>query len=141
MSITFQDKKTGKIAKTKLVKIGNKDINTIKNVNTIMSKNNIRWDNIDTDLDIAIVAEYTKVEFNWIVKSENAPHEMEFEIQDGGIPVKYTGLDADHKPIEVTIEQKGNRVIERIEKGGKYPKTINPTINVQTGEYYNDTLV
>ena len=85
---------------------------------------------MDTDLDLSVTADNTSVTFDWIVKSENAPHEVQFELNDGGIPIVYKGIDANKQAIEVKTQIDGNKVIESIDKGGKYPKIINPDFRV-----------
>jgi hypothetical protein len=89
-SITVKDKKTGQITSLKLIRVGDKDIKDIKN-NASISKGKVQWADVATDLDLAITPDNTQVNFDWIVKSENAPHEVEFEIKDGGIPIIYKG--------------------------------------------------
>ena len=100
-SFTVQDKKTSQTTTIKLTRVGNKDIKDIGKQAPVQSDGKIQWENVDTDLDLAITAENTRVSFDWIVKSANAPHEVQFEIKDGGIPITYQGTDADGKPVTV----------------------------------------
>ena len=113
----------------KLDKVGDKNTKDMKKTAKI-SKGKVQWDDVATDLDLAITAYNTQVSFDWIVKSENAPHNVEFDIQDGGIPVIYGGFDAVGKAVNVTTDKKDNKIAESIEKGGKYPKIINPQLRV-----------
>jgi hypothetical protein len=96
----------------------------------VLSKGKVQWADVATDLDLAITADNERVSFDWIVKSENAPHEVTFEIQDGGIPVVYKGKDAQNKSVDVKILKNGKNIVESIEKGGQYPKTINPDFTI-----------
>lgn len=98
----------------------------------------MQWRDIAPDLDVAVTAANTWVSFDWVVKSENASHEVEFEVSDGGLSILYRGFDAEYNPVEVTTTRNGNRVTERIEKGGKYPKVINPVIEPTVGSGAND---
>jgi hypothetical protein len=136
--ITVKDKKTGQATTLKMIRVGDKDISQTKNITAEIAAEKINWKNVDTDLDLAISPENTRVNFDWIVKSENAPHEVEFEIEDGGIPITYKGVDAEEEPVQVTTEKSGNRVIERIEKCGKYPKVNNPSLDLQVNTSTND---
>ncbi len=137
-SLTVQDKKTGRVTSLTLSKVGNIDINNITKKAATISPGKIQWTDIATDLDLAITAENTRVRFDWIVKSEKAPHEMEFEIKDGGITITYGGTDADGQAVNVTAQRNGNKIVESIQPGGKYPKVINPVIDVNTGASNND---
>jgi hypothetical protein len=128
-SITVKDKKTNRVSTLTLVRAGDKSINDLQGSARI-SANKVQWDNAATDLDIAITPCNSRVNFDWIVKSQNAPHEVEFTIQDGGIPIVFQGFDADGQMVEVIAEKTGDRIVERIEKGGKYSKTINPEFQV-----------
>jgi hypothetical protein len=147
MSITVYDKKTGQTTSLGLSKIGDREMSEINEISEIREEDSkqtqgkIQWSDVDTDLDIAITAQNTRVRFDWIVKSENAPHEVEFEIKDGGIPISYQGTDADGNSIEVAATKTDNGIIERIEKGGKYPKVINPVIDVNTGASADDCIM
>ena len=140
-SFIIQDKRTGKITSLKLTKIGDLDIRNISQKTGALSKGKIQWNDIVPDLDIAIVAENDQVSFDWVVKNDKAPHTVEFEVVDGGIPIIYGGWDSIKKPVKVSTQKLGNRVIESIEKGGKYPKHINPIINVQVGADSNDSMI
>ncbi len=140
-SLTVQDKKTGKVTTLALTKIGNMDITTIGKTVAIASKGKIQWNDVVTDLDLAVTAENTQVRFDWIVKSEKAPHQMEFQINDGGIPISYKGTDADGQAVNVTAQRNGNKIVETIQPGGKYPKIINPIIDVDVNASENDCQV
>lgn len=125
----------------RLTKIGNQGIQQIEKKAATISQGKIQWDDAATDLDLAITAENTKVSFDWVVKSENAPHEVQFEIEDGGIPIIYRGVDADRKAVEVSVSKSGNLVTETIQKGGKYPKIINPTLDLDVEASEDDCMV
>ena len=75
-----KDKKTGQVTTLRLTRVGDKDIKEIKTTASI-SKGKIQWNDVATGLDLAINAGNTRINFDWIIKSENAPHEMEFENQ------------------------------------------------------------
>ena len=141
MSFAVADKKTGQTASVKLTRVGGTVAKDMAASNVTISVGRIQWDNVTSDLDLAISAYNSRVSFDWVVKSEDAPHEVEFEIHDGGLPVQYRGLDADGKAVEVLSTKAGDRVTERIEKGGKYPKTINPTIDLSIASSYDDGCV
>jgi hypothetical protein len=135
-AFTVYDKKTGKTTSIRLNKIGEKDIRDIKDSGkkeSQVSKGKILWSDVAADMDLAITAENTRVNFDWIVKSEDSPHQVEFEIEDGDLPICYQGFDAQGQKVDVTTQKDGNKIIETIEKGGNYPKTINPTIYDMTG--------
>ena len=131
-SITLKDKKTGQISTLRLTRVGDKEIKNIQKPAAI-SEGKIQWSDVDTDLDLAITADNTRVSFDWIVKSDNAPHEVQFDFQDGGIPVVFKGQDAQNKSVDINIQKNGNSVVESIEKGGQYPKTINPDFQIAAG--------
>jgi hypothetical protein len=143
-SFTVYDKKTGNTSSVKLNKVGDKDIQDMPDLNAKnaeISRGKILWSDVDTDLDLSITADNTRVSFDWVVKSEKAPHEVEFEVEDGGILIIYQGVDADGEPVDVVASKNGNMVTESIEKGGTYPKVINPTIDVDTGASADDCRV
>jgi hypothetical protein len=140
-SLTVQDKRTGQTTSLRLTRVGISNVNAIEKKVPMTSKGKIQWENVADDLDLAITAENTSVRFDWIVKSGNAPHEVEFDIRDGGIPILYKGVDADGHTINVTSTIKGNKLTEKIEKGGKYPKVINPVIDVNIGASANDCFM
>lgn len=129
-SLTVYDKKTEKTSSLRLCGIGNEDAGNIEKTAPAISEGKIQWDNMVDGLDVAVTARNTSVSFDWIIKDENAPHEVEFEIEDGGIPVIYQGRDADGKEVEVEVAKNDGKVTERIEKGGKYPILVNPVIDV-----------
>jgi hypothetical protein len=124
-AITIKDKKTGQISTLSLIKIGGKEIKNVQKP-ALISQGKVQWNDVDIDLDLAVTADNTSISFDWIVKSEYAPHQVEFDFQDGGIPVDFKGTDGERKSINVAVQKNGNVVIESIEKGGNYPKTINP---------------
>jgi hypothetical protein len=124
----------------KLTKVGDKDAKDIKQAAKV-SKGKVQWNDVATDLDLAIVADNTQVNFDWTVKSENAPHQVEFEIKDGGIPIVFRGFDGAGEAVKVTADKIGDKIVEKIEKGGKYPKVINPTIDVQVGSSTDDGFI
>lgn len=142
-SFTVFDKKTGQTTTLGLTRIGNVNLLDAKNYEDLtpdIAKGKILWSNIDTDLDLSITAENSRVSFDWIVKSENAPHEVEFEIKDGGIPISYQGMDAEGNSIEVITSMADGKITERIEKGGKYPVIVNPVIDFNIGASADDCL-
>jgi hypothetical protein len=136
-SIKVKDKITGQVSELKLIKVGDKDIKETNKTAAKVSKGKAQWNEVATDLDLAITAENMRVNFDWIVKSEAAPHEVTFEIEDGGIPINYRGLDANREAVEVKTKKDGDKITETIEKGGNYPKIINPSLNLQVSTSYN----
>jgi hypothetical protein len=143
-SFTVYDKKTGNTSSVKLNKVGEKDIQDMPDLqakNAEISKGKILWSDADIDLDLSITADNTRVSFDWVVKSEKAPHEVEFEIEDGGIPIIYQGADAEGAPVDVVANKNGNIVTETIEKGGTYPKVINPVLDLQVSAGANDGYI
>lgn len=140
-AFTITDKKTSKTASIKLTKIGDIETKDVEEKTAKISAGKIHWDIAVADLDLAITATNSGVSFDWVVKSLEAPHEVEFEIEDGGLPVRYRGLDADKETVEVLTRQVGNRIIEKIEKGGTYPKTINPMIETSVSNGNNDGTI
>ena len=85
MSFAVADKKTGQTASVKLTRVGGTVAKDMAASNVTISVGRIQWDNVTSDLDLAISAYNSRVSFDWVVKSEDAPHEVEFEIHDGGI--------------------------------------------------------
>jgi len=66
-SITVKDKMTGQVSTLKLIQIGDQDITDINTTAVKVSKGKIRWDDVATDLDLAVTAKNMRVNFDWIV--------------------------------------------------------------------------
>jgi hypothetical protein len=124
--VTVTDKKSGKVSVVELTSIGTKTL-TKSELSAVSSKTDIA---IDTDYQLVVAPD--SVRFQRIIKSEKAPLEATFKIS-GDIPISYSAIDADNKPVSLQTYTKDGVLKETLtlSRDIKYPIKVDPTLTVQ----------
>jgi hypothetical protein len=144
LTITVKCKQSGSISSLTLSKIGSSPPGTVKPAYALEG-NKASFANIALDTDLEIVAENERVKFTRVLKTDKAPLDADFLVEQYGEGpiIYYSAMDADGDPVRVTTVKDGNIVSEVIReadlqmtghagetKTAKYPIRIDPTWQV-----------
>ena len=106
ISISYTSKEGGNIV-INLKSIGGILLNQLNlNINPRIENNQIWWDNIVDGLDIYLNLSSASVEYFKVIKSNDAPHELEWDIEEDKnhllkVNSRHKGTDADKKQVRL----------------------------------------
>jgi hypothetical protein len=142
--VTMTDKKTGSITVLELTDTGNKKL--VK-PSLSVAKGKAEKKNIDTDTDLEITWENTRVKVTRVLKSDKAPKSAKFNLSQigTGIKIDYQAQDASpdrSKKIKVDTILVGGVLTETIDTTGViYPIRVDPTLDLKSSVGTDDADV
>jgi hypothetical protein len=142
--VTMTDKKTGSVTVLELTDTGNKKL--VKPL-LATTKGKAEKKNIDTDTDLEITWENTRVKVTRVLKSDKAPKSAKFNLsQTGtGIKIDYQAQDAStdkSKKIKIDTSLVGGVLTESVDTSGlTYPVRVDPILNISVAAGTDDADV
>ncbi|MBU0777838.1 DNRLRE domain-containing protein [Patescibacteria group bacterium] len=129
-SVTVKNKRDGAECTLKLKKLSKDGIDkSLSSVTPVTKDNKVIWEDITIDTNLVIEALPDRVNFKRILKSDQAPNEAEFDINEKGkSSLKISGVDADSKSIGVKYQIANGKLTESIDfTGKKFPLEVDPS--------------
>lgn len=129
--ITIRDKKSGEVSTIELLDISSKKIPCVA---WERSKGLARIKDIALDTDLEITAEFGRVKFTRILKSDKAPTDAQFKVT-GNFKVRASDEDGELRVESSLVNGKLTEELipENQDRPIKYPVRIDPTYQVGTG--------